>query len=44
MKLRVPDADRGRHESRNFLVVVLQINADGKMYEIGTKNNRLDQK
>lgn len=43
-KLRDPEVEIGRIDSRNILGGILQVNAGCEMYETGTKQERLSQK
>ena len=42
VKVPVPDVDRGRCDSRNILVVIMEANLTKDLYKIGTKDGILN--
>ena len=42
VKVRVPDVDRGRCDSRNFLGVIMEADFTKDLYRIGTKDGILN--
>ena len=41
VKIRVPDLDRGRCDSRNILRVIIEVDLTKDLYKIGTKEAKL---